>query len=127
MGTFTRNPAAGQAAAENNPGRRTTYARATAGYDQEFRQHLAAAIIATIARESMVADANVIAIRTTETLDALADILITTLAMVPAMDTPSRLREAAESFGKRVRREVARARAEGITDLFHGAQREGRA
>jgi hypothetical protein len=93
----------------------------------EFRQHLAAEFIATIVRESRVADANVIALRTAETLDALADILITTLAMVPAMDTPSRLREAAEALCKRVRREVARARAEGVADVFHGAQREGHA
>jgi hypothetical protein len=123
----TRFPAAGQPAPENNPGRRTTYERASAGYDQEFRQHLAAEIISAIARASRVADANACVIRTTETLDALADILITTLAMCPDMDVPSRLQQAAENLSKRVSREIGRARAEGIADVLHGAQREGHA
>ena len=124
MDSPTRNRPGTQA--ENIPGR-TTYARAAAGYDQEFCQHLAAEIISAIARASMVADANVCVIRTTETLDALADILITTLAMCPDMDVPSRLRQAAENLSKRVRREVTRARAEGVTDTFHRVQREGHA
>jgi hypothetical protein len=54
-----------------------TYARAAAGYDAQFRRRLADAITTTIAAESRVSDAAVIAIRTSETMDALADILVT--------------------------------------------------
>jgi hypothetical protein len=46
----------------------------------------------------LLGDANVMALRTSETLDALADVLVATLALVPAMDVPSELRKAAESF-----------------------------
>ena len=105
---------------------RTSYARATAGFDPEFRRTLAAEILAAVAKASIVSDANVMAIRTTETLDALADVLITVLAMVPRMDVPSELRKTAEALAKRVQRDVARARAEGVADIL-GAQREGNA
>lgn len=54
--------------------------------------------------------------------------LVATLALVPAMDVPSELRKAVEALAKRVRREVARGRAEGVADIL-GASRwgEGRA
>jgi hypothetical protein len=111
--------------ADRPPGK-TSFGRALAGYDPEFRRALADKIITVIASASVIEDAPVIAIRTNETLDALADALITTLALVPDMDVPSKLRQAAENLTKRIRREVARARAEGVGDIL-GAQREGHA
>lgn len=50
----------------------TSFERARAGYDLEFRKHLADEIINAIANASMLSDANVMALRTSETLDALA-------------------------------------------------------
>jgi hypothetical protein len=105
---------------------RTSYARAAAGYDEQFRRELAGEIITAIAKASVVADAPVMAIRTTETLDALADALVTVLAIVPRMDVPSELRKAAEALARRLRRDVARARAEGAADIL-GARVEGHA
>jgi hypothetical protein len=57
----------------------------------------------------MLSDANIMAVRTTETCDALADVLCATLALVPAMSTPSRLRQTAEGLAKRIRLEVAKS------------------
>jgi hypothetical protein len=47
-----------------------TLAHAVAGYDQQFREHLAAEIISAVTEASRVSDQNVVAIRTTETCDA---------------------------------------------------------
>jgi N6-adenosine-specific RNA methylase IME4/ParB-like chromosome segregation protein Spo0J len=49
---------------------RTSYERATAGFDPEFRDALVAEITDVIAKASIVSDANVMAIRTGETADA---------------------------------------------------------
>jgi hypothetical protein len=94
------------------PESRTTYERATGGYDDEFRKRLADAILVTIAETSLVTDANVMAIRTAESRDALVTCLITIMAMTPYYDVPSHLREFAEHLAKKVRRDVARLRAE---------------
>ena len=67
-----------------------------------------------------------LAIRTSETFDALADIMVTMLAMVPAMDVPSELRKTAKGLAKRIRVEVARGRAEGVADRL-GARKGGTA
>ena len=75
---------------------------------------------------SQVNDINAVVIRTTETADALADVLVTVLAMVPRFDTPSELRKTSDALRARIRREAAQARAEGVADIL-GAQREGRA
>jgi hypothetical protein len=91
--------------------RRTSFARAAAGYDDEFRKRLADAIAIAIAETSLVTDANVIAIRTGETADALIDCLITVLSLSPHYDVPSHLREFAEYLAKKIRRDVARYRA----------------
>ena len=106
---------------------RATLERACREYDLAHRTRLTSEIIKTIVRESRVTDANVVAIRTSELTDALADVLVTVLAMVPDMDVPSHLRQATENLCKRVRRDVAKARAEGDFDVFHGARREGHA
>jgi DNA-binding MurR/RpiR family transcriptional regulator len=105
----------------------TTFVRACAGYDQEFRRALAAKLITVITEASMLADANVMAIRPSETLDALADVLATILAAVPQMDEPAELEKAAENLAKRLRHDVAAARAEGCWDWAIGAKPGGTA
>jgi hypothetical protein len=92
--------------------RRTSFARAAAGYDDEFRKRLADALFTAIAETSLVTDANVMAIRTGETRDALVDCLITVMAMSPHYDVPSHLREFAEHLAKKIRRDVTRLRAD---------------
>jgi hypothetical protein len=91
---------------------RTDYARAAAGYDDEFRRHLAETIFSAIAEVSFVTDANLICLRTGETRDALVDCLISVMSLTPHYDVPSHLREFAETLAKKIRRDVARFRAE---------------
>src|SRR5215813_6241842 len=95
---------------------RTTYERATRDYDEEFKRALISEIINAIAKASMVTDANIMALRVGETCEALISCLISFAAMSPHFDTPSHLREFAETLAKRFRREVSRARAEGFCD-----------
>src|SRR5262249_10126901 len=97
-------------------------------YDKQFERALAAAILEAIAAASVVTDpgCRIMAIRTGETLEALTTVLCSFAAMSPFFDTPSHLREFAETLAKRVRRDVSRARAEGLYDNFvFGAQRRG--
>ena len=107
---------------------RTTYDRATREYDEEFKRGLIAEIITAIAKTSMVTAANVMALRVGETVEALTTVMISFLAMSPTFDTPSHLREFAGELAKRVRREVAKAQAEGFcNDFVFGARRGGNA
>ena len=107
---------------------RTTYARATALYDDDFRRRLIEEIITAIAKASLVTDANVMAIRTGEMIEALTSCLIATASLIPHFGTPSHLREFAGELAKRVRREVAKAQAEGFcNDFVFGARRGGNA
>ena len=80
-----------------------------------------------IARASVTTDRPVMALRTGETADALIISLISTLALTPSMDSPTALRKFVDELAKRVRRGVARARAEGIGDRLHGSRPEGNA
>jgi hypothetical protein len=75
---------------------RITWSRSVAGHDEAFKRALIAEIVSAIAKASMVTDANVMAIRTGETL------------------------------GKRIRGEVAKARAEGFCSNFVFGARQGR-
>jgi hypothetical protein len=109
-----------------DPGRRTTFERACAGHDPDFERALVAAVTEAIALTSITTDQNVIAIRTGETLGALATVMSATLAMVSDADVPSRLREMVEQLARRIRRDAAKARASGDFDKF-GIGREGRA
>ena len=110
------------------PNPRTTWSRATAGYDEDFQRELIGEIITAIAKASIVTDANVMALRTGETLEALISCMISFAAMSPHFDTPSHLREFAEHLARRFRREVARARAEGsCEDFIFGARKGGNA
>ena len=76
---------------------RTTWARATEGYDEDFKRELITEIIGAIAKASIVTDANVMALRTGETCEALLSCLISFAAMSPHFDVPSHLREFAKS------------------------------
>jgi hypothetical protein len=106
----------------------TNYARAVAGFDEQFRDALMAEIIGTVAECSVITDAPLLAIRTGETADALLRCLITVLALSPQMDNPRELREYAALIAKRIRREVAKARANPtFARDFFGARREGSA
>jgi hypothetical protein len=107
---------------------RTTYERAVREYDDEFKRHLIEEIITAVAKASIVTDCNVMALRTGETVEALIVCLISFAAMSPHFDTPSHLREFAESTAKRIRREVGKARAEGFyEDFVFGARKGGTA
>jgi hypothetical protein len=108
----------------------TTYARATRDYDRQFQEHLASAIVSAIAEASIVTDADlrIMALRVGETLEALCSVLVSFAAMSPHFDVPSHTREFAETLGKRFRREVAKARAEGVGgDFIFGARPGGNA
>lgn len=103
---------------------RTTYAHATASYDEDFRRRLIEEIITAIAKASLVTDANVMA----RTGEMLTSCLIATASLIPHFGTPSHLREFAGELAKRVRREVAKAQAEGFcNDFVFGARRGGNA
>jgi hypothetical protein len=107
----------------------TTYARAVREYDKDFERALCTEIVNAIARASLVTDPDlrVMAIRTGETCEALLSCLISFAAMSPYFDTPSHLRQFAENAAKRIRRDVARARAEGIgQDFIFDARNGGR-
>jgi hypothetical protein len=110
---------------------RTTYERATREYDEDFKRELIAEIVNAIAKASIVTDPElrVMALRIGETLEALISCLISFAAMSPHFDTPSHLREFAETLAKRFRREVGRARAEGGLgrDFIFGAGKGGTA
>jgi hypothetical protein len=107
--------------------RRTTFERACVGYDDEFQQALVTEITEAIWRVSMVTDANVMALRTGETAAALVSCLGTVLALCPDHDVPSRLRQRVDLIAKKLQRDVAKARAEGIADHILGATRGGHA
>jgi hypothetical protein len=87
-----------------------TYRRAVAGYDDEHRENLVAAIVTALAKESVLADAKIMALRTGELTDALLSVLIGILAMSPETNTPTKLRQFAEAIRKRVIRGVPQAR-----------------
>jgi hypothetical protein len=107
---------------------RTSYATAARGYDQQFRDKLIEEIVSTIAGASKLIDANIVAIRVGETADALAFCLISVMAMSEQYDNRARLRTAAIELAKKIRRDVARARADPTFAAdFIGARRGGSA
>jgi hypothetical protein len=107
---------------------RTTYSRAVAGYDSQFEQALADAIIAAIAQTSMLTDAPAVALRVGETLHALTFVLEMIAACSPQMDDCDRLHSFAKATARRIERNVARLRAtrEFAAHVF-GARRRGTA
>jgi hypothetical protein len=81
-----------------------TYTRAKAGYDDAHELELARAIMAAIAKTSMVTDANAMVLRTGEMINALLRVLAVTLALSPYARSPTALRTATDELAKRLRR-----------------------
>ena len=118
---------------EDLDGVRTTYARATAGYDEEFELALQSAISLAILKASVCTDVNALMVRTGETAEALITMLACVLALSPAATrTPKAIRETVDDLGRRLRRKVAAAeRSPDVMDFlaraFHGGRTEGNA
>lgn len=93
------------------------------GYDKEFRNRMVKAIVETVFEQSLmvVGGKRVAAIHTGETADALIQVITAMLSMSPSMDEPRTLREFTDKMAKKVRRDVARARASGTFDQFGAA------
>jgi hypothetical protein len=81
----------------------TSYERATRDYDEDQERRLADEIFQTVVRASKVDDANVIIIRTGETIEALLKTLALTLALSPHARSPTKLRTATDALAKRLR------------------------
>jgi hypothetical protein len=81
----------------------TTYERATRDYDEDHERRLADEILQIVVRTSKVDDANVIIIRTSEVIEALAKTLALTLALSPYARSPTKLRTATDALAKRLR------------------------
>jgi hypothetical protein len=113
--------------------RRTSFERATAGYDEAFEQQLAYAITVAIAETSRVTDVNAICIRSGETIAALVTTLASVLAMSPsAVRSPTQIRKTLDELGKRLRRRLAAAEADPVMrefmrSTFNGTDTEGSA
>jgi hypothetical protein len=88
---------------------RTPYARAVAGYDEEFEQQLAGEILRAITSASMASDTNVMLLRTGEMTAALIKVLALTLALSPCARSPTALRAAVDAIAKRLRRQAQAA------------------
>ena len=101
---------------------RASYARATAGYDEQHEQDLVNSILEAICETSRVSDANCIALRTSETATALLSVLTIVLSMSPAATrSPTALRHLIDSLGKKLRRQVAAATNDpDVADFLRG-------
>jgi hypothetical protein len=110
-----------------------TYARATAGYDERHEHELAAAILEAIAKTSVLADCNVMALRTGEAASALVSVLATILAMSPsATRSPTAIRKTCDELHGRLRRRVAagencKEMQHFLERVFRGLDTEGNA
>jgi len=90
----------------NAESKRTTYAEAVAGYDEAFEHHLAEVIVRAIAEASIVTDADVMALRTGETVAALTTVMAGMLAMSPAVArSPTAIRKATDPHSPDRRRD----------------------
>jgi hypothetical protein len=84
--------------------RRATYADARAVYSDEFEKALTEEIFNAVVETSRCTDANLVALRTSESIEALLKTLALILALTPYARSPTRLREAVEELAKRLRR-----------------------
>jgi hypothetical protein len=103
----------------------TTYARAVAAYDPEFERTLTDAIITTIAETSVVNDANVMAIRTGESISALMKVVTLMLAMSPSVArSPAAIRKLTDDLRRRLIKNVANAASDpSVADFMQHAFR----
>jgi hypothetical protein len=98
---------------------RTSYERATAGWDDAHERALCNAIMEAVARASMVTDANIAVLRTGELVSALTTVLATAIALSPsATRSPTAIRKTVDELGKRLRRRLADAEADPVLQDF---------
>jgi hypothetical protein len=98
---------------------RTTYERATRGYDPEFERAVADAVTEAIAQVSLCTDANVLALRIGEIVAALVTVLAGIIALSPAVTgSPTQLRKFLDETTKRLRRKAMQAAASSDTTRF---------
>jgi hypothetical protein len=81
-----------------------TYTRAKAGYDDAHELELAHTIMGAIAKASVVSDCSAMVLRTGEMANALLRVLAVTLALSPAVRSPTALRTTVDELAKRLRR-----------------------
>jgi hypothetical protein len=109
----------------NAPFCRTTYARATAGYDDAHERALVEAISTAIAEASMITDASAMVVRTGEVASALLTCLASVLALSPSVTrSKTAQRKMLDELGKRLRQRVAAAENSELRAfrerVFHG-------
>lgn len=112
---------------------RTTWQRAQQ-YDPQFEAALVDEIGIAIAKASLCTDANVLALRTGETITALTTMLASIVAMTPAAtQSPTALRKLVDEIAKRLRTQAAHAAHDPEVRAFrervfhHGQEVRGRA
>jgi hypothetical protein len=108
----------------------TSYARAVAGCDAAHAAALLDAIATAIFDASRLADADCVALRTSEITDALIRSLCLVLALRPEARVPSQLRHLVDDIARRVRTGVKECRDDEefrqvISRFFDGADRGG--
>ena|SRR5262245_44902665 len=82
---------------------------AQCGYDDEFHRQLLFAITKTVLEESRIGGR--MALRVSETVDALSALLAVILSFEPATGTPDRLHTMTEMIAARLRHDVERVHA----------------
>jgi low affinity Fe/Cu permease len=86
-------------------------ARAFAGFDPQFAEALQGAIITAIGEASIVSDARVMAIRTSETIEALLVVLAQVIAISDLARSPTSLRKGLDEIARKLRQHTTRAAA----------------
>jgi hypothetical protein len=100
---------------------RTTYERASAGFDPDHQQALAAAILDAIIETSKLTDANCIALRTGEIAAALTTALAGVLTLSPCVTrSPTAIRKLCDDLRRRLIRMVAEAEHDADVQSFKG-------
>jgi hypothetical protein len=97
---------------------RTTFERAFAGFDPQFADTLQTAIITAVAEASIVSDARVMAVRTSETIEALVVVLAQVIAVSDIARSPTTLRKGVDEIARRLRQHATRAAANSEVQNF---------
>jgi hypothetical protein len=83
--------------------RRTSYARATAGFDEAHERQLVEALTAAVVETSRASDCDAVLLRTGEIASALLTVLAGTLAMSPAsVRSPTAIRRTVDELRRRI-------------------------
>ena len=97
---------------------RFTYKRAVAGYDDRFADALRTVIATAIAEASLVSDAHVMALRTSETIEALVAVLAEVIAVSDLARSPTALRKGVDAIALKLRQHATRAAANSTVQDF---------